>query len=218
LRGVSFARAWSEDDLEAVTSVARVIDAKPGRAVFPAGASASDFGVLLAGSSFCSDEDGEESLRMTFRAPDTSNTNRESKQTTFGTNVHSFTASAGSMVGAVAFAAALFRPAVRPTSVLAGARGASVAVFDAAALETLDKRGPDSGSTSRWRRRAPPRRDVRRSTRATVATTKTNRPRFEKKKKKSAFPRTRSCRSRPRRRCASRRTRGRGARGERKET
>jgi CRP-like cAMP-binding protein len=144
LRGFSFARAWSEDDLEAVASVARVIDAKPGRPVFPAGASASDFGVLLAGSSFCSDEDGEDA-RMTFRAPDTSNTNRESKQTTFGTNVHSFTASAGSMVGAVAFAAALFRPAARPTSVLAGARGASVAVFDAVALETLDAARPGLG-------------------------------------------------------------------------
>jgi CRP-like cAMP-binding protein len=82
---------------------------------------------------------------MTFRAPDTSNTNRESKQTTFGTNVHSFTQSAGSMVGAVAFAAALFRPAARPTSVLAGARGASVAVFDAAALETLDAARPGLG-------------------------------------------------------------------------
>ena len=139
LRGFSFARAWSEDDLEAVTSVARVIDAKPGRAVFSAGASASDFGVLLAGSSFCSDEDGEDARN------DTSNTNRESKQTTFGTSVHSFTQSAGSMVGAVAFAAALFRPAARPTSVLAGARGASVAVFDAAALETLDAARPGLG-------------------------------------------------------------------------
>ena len=48
-------------------------------------------------------------------------------------------------MGAVAFAAALFRPAVRPTSVLAGARGASVAVFDAAALETLDKARPGLG-------------------------------------------------------------------------
>ena len=47
---VSFARAWSEDDLEAVASVARVIDAKPGRPVFPAGASASDD--LDLGSSF----------------------------------------------------------------------------------------------------------------------------------------------------------------------
>ena len=132
LRDVSFARAWSEDDLEAVASVARVIDAKPGRPVFPAGASASDFGVLLAGSSFCSDEDG-----FMLDARKTS--------PTFGTNVHSFTASAGSVVGAVAFSAALFRPAARHTAVLAGARGASVAVFDAAALETLDAARPGLG-------------------------------------------------------------------------
>ena len=63
----------------------------------------------------------------------------------------------GSVVGAGAFAAALFRPAARATAVVAGARGASVAVFDAAALETLDTARPGLGlelaAAARARRR-----------------------------------------------------------------
>ena len=47
---VPFARAWSEDARAAVARVARLVEARPGKTVFPAGACASEFGVLLAGS------------------------------------------------------------------------------------------------------------------------------------------------------------------------
>ena len=132
--GISFARAWSEDDRAAVASVARWVEARPGQLVFPSGAIASEFGVLLAGSTSTEDVDGIRSRReATSRSDDASSA------------ASSFAAEAGSVVGAAAFAAALFRPAARSSAVVAGARGASVAVFDAAALELLDAARPGPG-------------------------------------------------------------------------
>ena len=58
---VPFARAWSEDARAAVARVARLVEARPGKAMFPAGACASAFGVLLAGST---SEDVEEDLSL----------------------------------------------------------------------------------------------------------------------------------------------------------
>ena len=185
---VPFARAWSEDARAAVARVARLVEARPGKAMFPAGACASAFGVLLAGST---SEDVEED------AP------REGE----GAKAAAFP---GSVVGAGAFAAALFRPAARATAVVAGARGASVAVFDAAALETLDTARPGLGLELAARRRAPARARRRRR-RTQPARTRLSRTTTTRRVTESGFLRMRSSRNRPRRRCASRLpSRGRG--------